>query len=54
MHTPSRWIFIVSLLLAIVALIGAAHLVAAVEPYAVYAALVAWLVLTIGCFIKTT
>ncbi len=54
MHTPSRWIFILSLLVALVALASHFMTIPVVSPNAVFVALVSWLVLTIGCFVKTT
>ena len=55
MHTPSRWIFIVSLLLVVAAVLGGPlHVVATLAPYTLYLALAGWLALTIGCFVKTT
>jgi hypothetical protein len=53
-HTLSCWIFIVSVILALVALVGALHVVPALMPYTACAALAGWLVLTLGCLIKTT
>jgi hypothetical protein len=54
MHTLPRWMFIVSIILAAASLIGAPHLVPAIDPYAVYLALAGWLLLTLGFFVKTT
>ena len=54
MHTPSHWIFIVSVILVVAAIVGALHILPAIAAYDVYLAIAGWLVLTIGVFVKTT
>jgi hypothetical protein len=54
MHTPSKWIFVLALALAILALIGALAHVPFLTAYAVWLAIVAYVVLAIGCLFKTT
>lgn len=54
MHTPSKWIFIVALVLAVLALIGALAHVPYLTAYAVWFGIAAFVVLAIGCLFKTT
>jgi hypothetical protein len=53
-HTPSMWIFILALVLAVLALIGALVHIPYVSEYAVWIAIVAYVVLAVGCVVKTT
>jgi hypothetical protein len=53
MHTPSHLIFVVSLLLALLALVGHFVAIPVVSPNGLFVALASWLVLTLGCFMKT-
>ena len=54
LHTPSRWIFILALVLAVLALLGAIVSIPYLSMYAVWIAIVAYVVLALGCVIKTT
>jgi multidrug transporter EmrE-like cation transporter len=53
MHTPSKWIFILALVLAVLALIGALAHVPYLTVYAVWLAIAAYVVLALGCIFKT-
>jgi hypothetical protein len=53
-HTLECWIFIVSVILVLAALVGALHVVPALMPYPACVALARWLVFTLDCLIKTT
>jgi hypothetical protein len=53
MHTPSKWIFILALVLAVLAVIGAVAHVQYLTTYAVWLAVAGWALLSIGCMFKT-
>ena len=48
------WIFILALVLAVLALIGALVHIPHASEYAVWVAIVAYVVLAAGCVVKTT
>ena len=53
MHTPSRWIFLMSLVLVVLAVLSVFVRIPFVTQYAVWFAVVGWLALAIGCIFKT-
>lgn len=54
MHTPSRWIFLLSLALVVLAIISVFLRIPFISMYAVWVAVLGWLVLSLGCIFKTT
>lgn len=53
MHTPSRWTFLVSLVLVLLAILSHFVRIPYVTQYALWVSVVGYAVLVIGCHFKT-
>jgi hypothetical protein len=53
MHTPSKWTFWLSLILVVLAIISAFVHIPYVSMYALWIAVVGYVILVIGCHFKT-
>jgi hypothetical protein len=54
MHTPSRWTFLLSLALVVLAILAAFVSIPFVSKYDLWFAVVGYAVLLFGCMVKTT
>ena len=54
MHTPSKWTFWLSLALVVLAIVSELVNIPFVSNYALWVAVVGYVVLVIGCMVKTT
>jgi hypothetical protein len=54
MHTPSKWTFWLSLALVVLAIVSELVNIPFVSKYALWVAVVGYVVLVIGCTVKTT
>jgi hypothetical protein len=54
MHTPSDWTFWLSVVLVVLAIISAVTFIPVVSVNAFWVAVVGYVVLVIGCTVKTT
>ena len=53
-HTPSDWTFWLSVALVVLAILSALVHIPAASTYALWIAVIGYLVLVIGCTVKTT
>jgi hypothetical protein len=53
-HTPSDWTFWLSVALVVLAIVSAFVHIPAASTYALWVAVIGYLVLVIGCTVKTT
>ena len=53
MHTPSAWTFWLSVLLVIIAIVATFVVIPYLSKYALWLAIVGYVVLVIGCTVKT-
>lgn len=54
MHTPSDWTFWLSVILVVLAIISTVTFIPVISPYAFWIAVIGYLVLVVGCTVKTT
>ncbi|HLN09621.1 MAG TPA: hypothetical protein VK281_11785 [Xanthobacteraceae bacterium] len=54
MHTPSAWTFWVSVVLVVLAIVSAFVHIPYISLYALWVAIIGYIVLVIGCMVKTT
>ena len=54
MHTPSDWTFWLSVVLVVIAIISVLVFIPVISLYAFWLAVVGYVVLVIGCTVKTT
>ena len=54
MHTPSAWTFWLSVVLVLLAIVSAFVSIPFISQYALWVAVVGYVVLVIGCIFKTT
>ena len=54
LHVPSMWLFLISLVLAVLAVVGLFYSIPYVTAYAFWVAVAAYVVLAIGNLVKTT
>jgi hypothetical protein len=52
LNAPTTAIFVISLILAVLAVLGVLVTIPVVSAYAFWVAIIAWLVLAIGCVMK--
>jgi hypothetical protein len=53
-HTPSDWTFWLSVTLVVLAILSVFVKIPFVSPYALWAAVIGYIILVIGCTVKTT
>ncbi len=54
MHTPSDWTFWLSVVLVVIAIISVLVFIPVISLYAFWVAVIGYVILVIGCTVKTT